>query len=169
MLWFEKPSPLKLNSIRATGFTYLSADHALFEPRQIGLRPITLRPRFHGRQVRGEIEIHQLVVHELANVPRQIVVPGKQTTRQGTAYTGRRSWGRPRSAHFRSTPFRRRPRPRKIQNCPCISNVGFACTRVCTIQHHYRLLLALSIHMRLSRIAFCLFIRRSRSTRFPVN
>lgn len=54
--------------------TNLSADHALPKPRQVGLAPGALAPGHDLPEVGVEVELGQLVVHEVAYVPGQIVV-----------------------------------------------------------------------------------------------
>lgn len=53
---------------------YLAADHPLTKPNQIRLAPGALAPRRDLPQILLEIEVGQLVVNEVSNVPGQVIV-----------------------------------------------------------------------------------------------
>ena len=53
---------------------YLSADHALFQPLEVGVRPGALAPGGHAPQVVREVDSVELVVDELPDVPGEVVV-----------------------------------------------------------------------------------------------
>ena len=57
---------------------HLAADHAVGEAHDVGVRPGALGPRLHVLQVVREVHRLQLVVHKLADVPRQVVVAAKE-------------------------------------------------------------------------------------------
>ncbi len=42
------------------------------------MRPLARRPRLHVLQVVREVHLVQLVVHELADVPREVVVAARK-------------------------------------------------------------------------------------------
>ena len=58
---------------------HLAADHAVGEAHDVGVRPGALGPRLHVLQVVREVHRLELVVHKLADVPRQVVVAAKET------------------------------------------------------------------------------------------
>lgn len=50
--------------------TYLCSYKAGFEPREVGVGPVRLWPRFDEAQVRREVERAELIVHKFTYVPR---------------------------------------------------------------------------------------------------
>ena len=58
--------------------TRLTADHAVGESHDVGVGPGALGPRLDVLQVVREVDGVKLVVHELADVPRQVVVAGSK-------------------------------------------------------------------------------------------
>ena len=59
---------------------YLRADSALPEPVEICVRPAALSPGRDVAQVVRQVDRVQLVVDELADVPRQVIVPRNKDT-----------------------------------------------------------------------------------------
>lgn len=53
---------------------YLTADHALSQSDQVGLTPRALAPGRDLAQVLVKIKLRQLVVDEVSDVPRQVIV-----------------------------------------------------------------------------------------------
>lgn len=58
--------------------SYLGCDHALLQPAQVGVAPGTRRPGRNIAKVLAEAELSQLVLEKLPDVPRQVVVAGKE-------------------------------------------------------------------------------------------
>ena len=55
-------------------FTHLTADHAVGESHDVGVGPRALGPRLDVLEVVREVHGVELVVHELPDVPREVVV-----------------------------------------------------------------------------------------------
>ena len=59
---------------RIGSWSHLTSNFSLWQSKEIGVRPFAFWPRFNKLQVLREVDGLQLVVHELPDVPRQIVV-----------------------------------------------------------------------------------------------
>lgn len=59
---------------------YLSTHESSLETRQISVGPGAVGPRRNFPQVLIEAKVSQAIVHELADVPRKVVVPEKQNS-----------------------------------------------------------------------------------------
>lgn len=55
--------------------SYLSPDHAPAQPVEVGVRPGARAPRRDVSQVVRKVDLVQLVVDELADVPGQVIMP----------------------------------------------------------------------------------------------
>ena len=101
-------------------FTHLTADHAVGESHDVGVGPRALGPRLDVLEVVREVHGVELVVHELPDVPREVIVAAEKKEREGD-FNGTESfqlfvgatnqWRRFRQKFF----GRKRPRPRPSQ------------------------------------------------------